>query len=60
MADQQLTSAQSHVEPKTNAAPIAVPVETVPLNTVLASIMRDSKKAAGDYLNQVHVPHGGE
>jgi hypothetical protein len=42
------------------AAPLAVPVETVPLNVVLASIVRDSRAAAKNFLDQVHVPHGGE
>jgi hypothetical protein len=37
-----------------------VPLETVPLNVVLASIMRDSRAAAKNFLDQVHVPHGGE
>lgn len=56
MAEQQVTQ----TETPNNTTPVTVPVETVPLNTVLASIMRDSKKAATDYLNQVHVRHGGE
>lgn len=60
---EQTTTQPLTAEPQTvenTAAPIAVPVETVPLNVVLASIVRDSRAAAKNFLDQVHVPHGGE
>ncbi|WP_166825613.1 hypothetical protein [Thalassoroseus pseudoceratinae] len=60
MAEQQSPTYNSQTEQSQNATPIAVPVETVPLTSVLASIVRDSKKSAANYLSQVHVPHGGE
>jgi hypothetical protein len=63
------TMAEKHTAPELHlddheveatAVPVSVPVETVPLNVVLASVLRDSRKQPEAYLDQVHVPHGGE
>jgi len=40
-----------------SAAPIAVPA---PVGEVLAAIVVDAASAAGEYLRDTEVPHGGE
>ncbi|MGI8982063.1 MAG: hypothetical protein ACR2FY_22770 [Pirellulaceae bacterium] len=45
--------------PSDSATPLAVPVP-VTVEDVLAAIIVDAASAAGEYLRDTEVPHGGE